>query len=108
MGMDSPKQKRSAASRKASGIKKHPSRAQRYRRSQGNDPVLTKNKHGRIVSRSRSNRGEKSAWIKAVQQARKELGVVGFQVVGGNTAIGKKLYERAKKLHGKAGRGDEA
>merc|ERR1719350_479000 len=51
---------------------------------------LTLNKFGRIVSKKSSARAKKTyqklglvRWTKAVQQARKTLGIKGFQVVGG-------------------------
>merc|ERR1711997_1015325 len=54
---------------------------------------LIKNKNGRIVSKKASALGKKNysriqAWTKAVQQARKALGLTGFCAVGGKTAQG--------------------
>merc|ERR1719271_2041951 len=42
---------------------------------------LTKNKHGKIVSKKRSAFGKKSAWISAVTEARKALGLKGFVAI---------------------------
>jgi hypothetical protein len=52
---------------------------------------LTKNKRGKVVSKKAHARGQKvykniSAWTKAVQDARRELGVKGFCAVGGKSA----------------------
>ena len=51
---------------------------------------LTKNKSGRVVSKAASAASKKryanskaAAWIKALGQARKELGLKGFHVIGG-------------------------
>merc|ERR1712217_191031 len=65
---------------------------------------LIKNKNGRIVSKKASANGKKNfsrirAWTKAVQQARKALGVTGFCAVGGKSAQGKALYAKAKAIH---------
>merc|ERR1712238_97282 len=38
-------------------------------------------------------------WIKACQAARKELGLKGFQPVGGKTAQGRALYAKTKALY---------
>merc|ERR1712161_117746 len=38
-------------------------------------------------------------WAKACQVARKELGLKGFQPVGGKTAKGKALYAKTKALY---------
>merc|ERR1712113_735391 len=66
--------------------------------------ALLKNKRGRIVSKKASAHGKKvykniEGWIKAVQQAKKALGVTGFAPVGGKTAAGKALYAKAKAIH---------
>merc|ERR1719203_1585113 len=66
---------------------------------------LTKNKAGRIVSKAASQRAKKryaaglGRWIKAVQAARKALGIKGFAIVGGKTAQGKALHAKAKALY---------
>jgi len=64
---------------------------------------LTKNKRGKVVSKKAHSAGQKaykniSAWTKACQQARKELGVKGFCPVGGKTTQGKALYAKTKSL----------
>ena len=56
---------------------------------------LTKNKHGKIVSKKKSQFGKKSLWIAAVQKARKALGVKGFVAVKKGSA----LYKKAKELY---------
>merc|ERR550532_1826309 len=69
--------------------------------------TLTKNKTGRIVSKSKSARGKKNwassalkRWIDAVKQARKELKITGFCTVNGKTATGKAVYAKAKGIFG--------
>merc|ERR550532_2982631 len=69
--------------------------------------TLTKNKTGRIVSKSKSARGKKNfansalkRWIDAVKQARKELKITGFCAVNGKTATGKAVYTKAKAIFG--------
>merc|ERR1719385_275993 len=56
---------------------------------------LTKNKDGRVVSKKRSAAGKKlyqknglAKWTKAVQAAKKSMGIKGFQAIGGKTAKG--------------------
>merc|ERR1712075_35782 len=56
---------------------------------------LTKNKHGKIVSKKKSQFGKKSLWIAAVQKARKALGVKGFVAIKKGSA----LYKKAKELY---------
>merc|ERR1719377_298281 len=65
---------------------------------------LMKNKNGKIVSKKSSAHGKKAykniqAWTKAVQQAKKALGLSGFIIVGGKTAQGKAVYAKAKAIH---------
>merc|ERR1719450_1091871 len=65
---------------------------------------LTKNKTGKVVSKKASAHGKKaykniSGWTKAVQAARKELGIKGFCAVGGKAAQGKALYAKAKSIY---------
>merc|ERR1719436_514678 len=67
---------------------------------------LMKNSYGKVVSKSASQAKKKAyagskfqKWIKAVQQARKELNVKGFVGVGGKTAVGKSLYAKAKAIY---------
>merc|ERR1719479_359977 len=66
---------------------------------------LKKNKDGKVVSKKLSDAGKKSyhknglaKWIKAVQAARKALGIKGFQTVGGKTAKGQALLKKARSL----------
>merc|ERR1712057_124386 len=56
---------------------------------------LTKNKHGRVVSKKQSARGKKSLWIAAVTKARKALGLKGFVAIKKGSA----LYKKAKELY---------
>merc|ERR1711957_812082 len=67
---------------------------------------LRKNKSGKIVFKKMSDRGRKNyagsalqKWAKACQKARKELGLKGFQPVGGKTAQGRALYAKTKALY---------
>merc|ERR1711907_162384 len=66
---------------------------------------LTKNKAGKVVSKAMSAASKKryakgiGLWNKAVQSARKELGIKGFQAVGGKSEQGKALYAKAKSLY---------
>merc|ERR1712224_1185093 len=63
-----------------------------------------KNKNGKIVSRKKSAlskarwRGSKlSKWVRAVQKARKQLGITGFQVIKKGTdyyAAARRIYNR--------------
>ena len=55
---------------------------------------LIKNKHGRVVSKKKSLKGKKSAWILAVSKARKELKIKGFCAVKKGTEI----YKKAKSF----------
>merc|ERR1712113_1084361 len=64
---------------------------------------LLKSKSGKIVSKKAHAAGRKAftriqGWTKAVQQARKALGLTGFVAVGGKTAEGKALYAKAKSI----------
>merc|ERR1719350_1695362 len=66
---------------------------------------LTKNKNGKVVSKKASAQGKKlyqknglARWTKAVQQAKKSLGIKGFQVIGGKTAKGQALLKKARSL----------
>merc|ERR1719169_87204 len=65
---------------------------------------LIKNKSGKVVSKKSSAHGKKaykhiSAWIKAVQKARKALNIKGFCAVGGKSAQGKALLAKARAFH---------
>ena len=57
---------------------------------------LVQNKHGKVVSKKLSQRGKKSPWIAACNQARKELKIRGFAVIKKGTP----LYKKAKELYG--------
>merc|ERR1712098_25006 len=67
---------------------------------------LTRNKSGKIVSKKASAAGKKlyqknglAKWTKAVQAAKKALGIKGFQVIGGKTAKGQALLKKARSLY---------
>ena len=49
---------------------------------------ITRNKHGRYVSKKASSRGKKNAWMAAVKKARRSLKVKGFCAVGGKSRAG--------------------
>ena len=49
---------------------------------------ITRNKHGRYVSRKASARGKKNGWMAAVKRARRALKVKGFCAVGGKSRAG--------------------
>merc|ERR550514_2721666 len=57
--------------------------------------ALTKNKHGKVVSKKRSAHGKKSPWIAAVAKARKSLGLKGFVAIKKGSA----LYKKAKEFY---------
>ena len=56
---------------------------------------LTKNKHGKVVSKKRSAFSKKSPWIAAVAKARKALGLKGFVAI----KKGSPLYKKAKEFY---------
>merc|ERR1712046_215912 len=56
---------------------------------------LTKNKHGKVVSKKKSAFGKKSLWIAAVTKARKALGLKGFVAIKKGSA----LYKKARELY---------
>merc|ERR1740121_68298 len=67
---------------------------------------LTKNKHGRVVSRAqsalrtRTYKGSKlEAWINACNVTRVQLGIVGFVKINGPTATGKAWYAKARAIY---------
>ena len=62
---------------------------------------ITRNKAGRYVSKAKSARGKRNAWMKAVAAARKALKVKGFCAVGGKSAAGKRLLAKARALYKK-------
>merc|ERR1719355_334888 len=55
---------------------------------------LTKNKHGRVVSKKQSAQGKKNVWMIAVQKARKALKLKGFVAI----KKGSELYKKAKEF----------
>jgi len=70
---------------------------------------LIRTKTGKIVSKKASevrkklNKGSRfEKWVKSVKEARKELGITGFMIIGGSNPAGKALYAKAKELFGKA------
>merc|ERR1719336_57548 len=76
---------------------------------------LTKNKTGKIVSKSKSAQGRRNwassalkRWIDAVKQARKELKITGFCAVNGKTATGKAVYAKAKAIFGCSAKPDQS
>merc|ERR1712126_740651 len=58
---------------------------------------LTRNKQGKVVSQKNGL----AKWTKAVQSARKSMGIKGFQVVGGKTSKGQALLKKARSLYRK-------
>merc|ERR1719148_548656 len=69
---------------------------------------IIKNRNGRVVSKAMSVRSKKSfkggaleAWMKAVQAAKKAMGITGFVLVGGKSGQGKELHAKAKALYSK-------
>merc|ERR1712064_226609 len=69
---------------------------------------LKKNKAGKIVSKKASDAAKKNynknglaKWTKAVNAARKAMGIKGFQAVGGKTAKGQALLKKARSLYKK-------
>merc|ERR1719219_831121 len=66
---------------------------------------IIKNKAGKFVSKKASLRAKKiyqkngiAKWIKAVQTAKKSLGIKGMQIVGGKTAKGQALLKKARSI----------
>ena len=49
---------------------------------------ITRNKHGRYVSKKASARGKRNGWMAAVKKARRTLKVKGFCAVGGKSRAG--------------------
>merc|ERR1719167_1913038 len=67
---------------------------------------LMRNKDGKVVSKKASIRAKKAyqknglaKWTKAVQQAKKALGIKGFQIIGGKTAKGQAFLKKARSLY---------
>merc|ERR1719295_75566 len=69
---------------------------------------LMRNKNGKVVSKKSSIRAKKAyqknglaKWTKAVQAAKKSLGIKGFQVIGGKTSKGQALLKKARSFYNK-------
>merc|ERR1711862_24205 len=67
---------------------------------------LIKSKSGKIVSKKASANGKKaykriSGWTNAVNKARKQLNIKGFQAVGGKSAKGQALLKKARSIYRK-------
>merc|ERR1712126_516491 len=69
---------------------------------------LTRNKQGKVVSKKGSAASKRryqknglAKWTKAVQSARKSMGIKGFQVVEGKTSKGQALLRKARSLYRK-------
>merc|ERR1719481_418227 len=69
---------------------------------------LIRNKDGKVVSKKSSIRAKKAyqknglaKWTKAVQQAKKSLGIKGFQIIGGKTPKGQALLKKARSFYKK-------
>merc|ERR1719295_809460 len=69
---------------------------------------LMRNKNGKVVSKKSSIRAKKAyqknglaKWTKAVQAAKKSLGIKGFQVIGGKTSKGQALLKKARSFYKK-------
>lgn len=62
---------------------------------------IIRNKNGKYVSKKASARGKQSKWIKSVTAAKKQLGIKGFQVIGGKTAKGQQVLKLARSIHKK-------
>merc|ERR1712217_208561 len=63
---------------------------------------LTKNKHGKVVSKKMSAKaksGKIAKWGKALVAARKALGIKGFCAVGGKTREGQALLKKVRSLY---------
>jgi hypothetical protein len=62
-----------------------------------NAAVHTRNKAGKLVSKSKSAQMKSNPWSRAVHQARRELGITRFIPI----RKGERLYELAKKIYNK-------
>mmetsp|Transcript_118957 Transcript_118957/g.308782 ORF Transcript_118957/g.308782 Transcript_118957/m.308782 type:complete len:217 (+) Transcript_118957:67-717(+) len=64
-----------------------------------------KNKYGRIVSKKvsanskRNHANSAKPWVDSIKQARKELGLTGFVLLGGKTAAGKALLAKVRAIY---------
>merc|ERR1712159_748983 len=56
--------------------------------------ALTKNKHGKVVSKKRSANSKKNTWMIAVKKARQALKIKGFVAI----KKGSELYKKAKEF----------
>ena len=61
------------------------------------DTKHTRNKAGKLVSKAKSAHMKSNPWSKAVQQAKRELGITGFMPI----RKGEPLYQLAKKIYTK-------
>lgn len=62
---------------------------------------LIKNRKGKLVTKKASEKGKKNAWAIATKNARKELDLTGFVLVGGKTPEGKALLAKIRQLYHK-------
>merc|ERR1712226_318039 len=69
---------------------------------------LTRNKSGKVVSKKASEAGKRNykknglaKFTKAVQAARKALGIKGFVAIGGKSAKGQALLKKARSIYRK-------
>jgi hypothetical protein len=94
---------------KGRGAKSRVFRGKKARTSGGlKKSDLTKNREGKIVSKKRSEIAKRNfrkngliKFTKAVQAARKALGIKGFQAVGGKSAKGQALLKKARSIYRK-------
>merc|ERR1719219_638568 len=105
-GMKKKKAKRVSKIARGRGAKARVFSGEKEKTSSGlKKSALTKNKIGKVVSKSRSAHGKKvyqknglAKWTKAVQAARKSMGIKGFLAVGGKTSKGQELLKKARAL----------
>jgi len=57
---------------------------------------LIENKRGKIVSKKKSEKMKESNWVKSVTAAREQLGIEGFQLIGGPKEVHKSGESRKK------------
>ena len=84
------------SSRKASKRKARKSSSKRKARKSSSKRKARKSSSRRKRKSSSRRKRKPSGWIKAVSQARKELGITGFHAIKKRTP----LYERAKEIYG--------
>jgi hypothetical protein len=70
------------------------SRRQKFNKG---DPKYKRNSRGDIVPKVKSEQGKKNQWIKAVAQAKRELGVPKHEFVA--VKKGSRLHKVAKEIH---------